>query len=61
MVLARGCAFARSFRHMQADLDGPHDQGEPPPRIRSAASSEVDLPRAHAIFLEAFEGEWGTA
>ena len=60
MVLARGSAFVRSFRHMQIDLDGPRDPGEPPPGIViRGIDPERDLARAHAIFLEAFREEWG--
>jgi len=60
MVLGRGYAFVRSFRHMQVDLDGPRDPGEPPAGIElRGIEPERDLPRAHAIFVQAFEGEWG--
>ncbi len=60
IVLARGLALVRSFRHMQIDLDGPRDPGLPPAgtRIRSI-EAEADLRRAHAVFVEAFEDEWG--
>jgi ribosomal protein S18 acetylase RimI-like enzyme len=60
LVLARGFTFVRSFRHMQIDLEGPREPGEPPAGIElRGVRSEADLARAHAIFLEAFEDEWG--
>jgi len=60
MVLARGFTFVRSFRHMQVDLDGPWEPGEPPTGIELRdMRSEHDLARAHAIFVEAFADEWG--
>jgi mycothiol synthase len=60
MVLTRGFAFMRSFRHMQVDLDGPRDPGRAPPGIEiRGIEPEVDLARVHAIFVEVFRGEWG--
>lgn len=60
MVLARGLALVRSFRHMQIDLDGPCDPGTPPAAIDiRGIGSEADLERAYAIFVEAFRDEWG--
>lgn len=60
MVLARGFTFVRSFRHMQVDLDGPREPGEPPTGIElRGIGSEDDPARAHAVFVEAFEDEWG--
>jgi len=60
MVLARGFTFARSFRHMQIDLDLPRDPGQTPSGIEiRGIDPETDLSRAHAVFLEAFRDEWG--
>ena len=60
MVLGRGFTFARSFRHMQIDLGGTPDPGELPEGIViRGIEPGRDLPSAYAIFLEAFEGEWG--
>jgi mycothiol synthase len=60
MLLARGYAFARSFRHMQVDLDGHQDPGDPPAGIAiRGIDPDVDLVRAHAIFVETFVGGWG--
>ena len=61
LVRARGFEHVRTFRHLQIDLDGsPRDPGEPPAGIRiHAIEPERDLRRIHAIFVEAFSGEWG--
>lgn len=60
MVRSRGYAFVRTFRHMQIDLDGPHEAGEPPAGIEIRGIDPLaDLARAHAIFVEAFADEWG--
>jgi ribosomal protein S18 acetylase RimI-like enzyme len=61
LVRSRGFEHVRTFRHLQIDLDGsPREPGEPPAgtRIR-AIEPERDLRRIHAIFVEAFSGEWG--
>lgn len=61
LVLSRGFAHVRTFRHLQIDLDGsPRDPGEPPPGIEiGAIEPDRDLRRVHAIFVEAFSHEWG--
>ncbi|MCI0633369.1 MAG: GNAT family N-acetyltransferase [Actinobacteria bacterium] len=60
IVLGRGLTLVRSFRHMQIDLDGPRDAGSPPAgTLIRGIEAESDLRRAHAIFVEAFEDEWG--
>ncbi len=60
IVLARGLRPVRSFRHMQIDLDGPRDPGTPPAGVEiRSVEAPADLERAHAIFVEAFEDEWG--
>jgi mycothiol synthase len=61
LVRSRGFAHVRTFRYLRIDLDGsPRDPGEPPPGIEiGGIEPERDLPRIHAIFVEAFSGEWG--
>ncbi len=61
LVRARGYERVRTFRHLQIDLDGsPRDVGEPPPGIQILGiEPDRDLRRVHAIFVEAFSGEWG--
>lgn len=61
LVRSHGFAHVRTFRHLRIDLDGPpRDPGEPPPGIEiGGIEPERDLPRIHAIFVEAFSGEWG--
>jgi mycothiol synthase len=60
MVLGRGFTFVRSFRHMQIDLHGPGEPGEPPEGIVvRGIDPDTDLVRAHAVFVETFEDEWG--
>ena len=61
LVRARGFEHVRTFRHLQIDLDrSPRDPGEPPPGIEiRGIEPERDLRRVHAIFVEAFSGEWG--
>jgi mycothiol synthase len=61
LVRSRGFEHVRTFRHLQIDLDGsPGDPGELPPGIEiRGITPEPDLPRIHAIFVEAFRGEWG--
>jgi len=60
IVLGRGLTLVRSFRHMQIDLDGRRDPGSPPAgTLIRGIEAESDLRRAHAIFVEAFEDEWG--
>ena len=60
MVRARAYAYVRSFRHMQIDLDRPLDPDEPPPGIEiRGIAPERDLREIHALFVEAFRGEWG--
>jgi mycothiol synthase len=61
LVRSRGFEHVRTFRQLQIDLDGsPRDPSEPPAgtRIR-AIEPERDIRRIHAIFVEAFSGEWG--
>jgi mycothiol synthase len=61
LVRSHGFAHVRTFRHLRIDLDGsPRDPGEPPPGIEVAGiEPDRDLRRVHAIFVEAFSGEWG--
>ena len=60
MVLARGFGSVRSFRHMQIDLDGPVDPGEPPTEATlRRVDLDRDLPAVHAVLTEAFAEEWG--
>lgn len=61
LVRSRGFEHVRTFQHLQIDLDGsPGDPGELPPGIEfRGITPEPDLPRIHAIFVEAFRGEWG--
>ena len=61
LVRSRGFEHVRTFRHLQIDLDGsPQDPGEPPAGIEiRGIEPERDLRRIHAIFVEAFSGEWG--
>ena len=61
LVRSHGFAHLRTFRHLRIDLDGsPRDPGEPPPGIEIAGiEPDRDLRRIHAIFVEAFSGEWG--
>jgi mycothiol synthase len=61
LVRSRGFEHVRTFRHLQIDLDGsPRDPGEPPAGIEiHGIEPERDLRRIHAIFVEAFSGEWG--
>lgn len=60
MLLERGYAFGRSYRRMQLDLDGARDLGQPPRGIEiRGIDPDVDLARAHAVFVEAFADEWG--
>lgn len=61
LMRSRGFERARSFRHMQIDLDGaPVDPGEPPDGIRiRAIDPERDLRDIHSIFVDAFRDEWG--
>lgn len=61
LVRSRGFAHVRTFRHLQIDLAGPPpDPGEPPNGIAiRGIEPERDLRRIHAIFVEAFSGEWG--
>jgi mycothiol synthase len=60
LVRSRGFAQVRTFRHLQIDLAGPPpDPGEPPDGIAiRGIEPERDLRRIHAIFVEAFSGEW---
>lgn len=45
---------------MQIDLDEPRDPGPAPRGIRlRSLDPTVDLPLAHAVFVEVFEGHWG--
>jgi mycothiol synthase len=61
LVRSRGFEHVRTFRHLQIDLDGsPRDPREPPAGIEiRGIEPERDLRRVHAIFVEAFSGEWG--
>jgi mycothiol synthase len=61
LVWTRGFERMRTFRHLKIDLDGsPRDPGEPPAGIEiRGIEPERDLRRVHAIFVEAFSGEWG--
>jgi mycothiol synthase len=61
LVGSRGFERVRSFRHLQLDLDGsPLDPGEAPSGIQiRGIEPERDLVRVHAIFVEAFQEEWG--
>ena len=61
LVRSHGFAHVRTFRHLRIDLDGsPRDPGESPPGIEiGGIEPERDLRRIHAIFEEAFSGEWG--
>jgi len=61
LVRLRGFAYVRTFRHLQIDLAGPPpDPGEPPDGVAiRGIEPERDLRRIHAIFVEAFSGEWG--
>jgi mycothiol synthase len=61
LMRSRGFEYARSFRHMQIDLDGASvDPGESPDGIEiRAIELERDLPEIHAIFVDAFREEWG--
>ena len=61
LVRSREFEHVRTFRHLQIDLDGsPRDPGEPPSGIEiHGIEPERDLRRIHAIFVEAFSGEWG--
>ena len=61
LVRSRGFAHVRTFRHLQVDLAGPPpDPGEPPDGIAiRGIEPERDFRRIHAIFVEAFSGEWG--
>jgi mycothiol synthase len=60
LMRSRGFERVRSFRHMQIDLEGAPDPGEPPDGIAiRAIDPETDLPAVHAIFVDAFRDEWG--
>jgi mycothiol synthase len=61
LVRSHGFAHVRTFRHLRIDLDGsPRDPGEPPSGIEiGGIEPDRDLRRVHAIFVEAFSGEWG--
>lgn len=61
LVRSRGFAQVRTFRHLQIDLAGPPpDPGETPDGIAiQGIEPQRDLRRIHAIFVEAFRGEWG--
>ena len=61
LIRSRGFAHVRTFRHLQIDLAAPPpDPGEPPHGIAIRGfEPERDLRRVHAIFVEAFSGEWG--
>ena len=61
LMRSRGFAHVRTFQHLQIDLAGPApDPGEPPHGIAiRGIEPERDLGRVHAIFVEAFSGEWG--
>lgn len=61
LVRSRGFEHVRTFRHLQIDLAGvPTDPGEPPAGIEiRGIDPERDLRPIHAIFVEAFSGEWG--
>ncbi len=61
LMRSRGFEYARSFRHMQVELDGaPGDPDEPPEGIEiRPIEPGSDLPEIHAIFVDAFRDEWG--
>ena len=61
LMRSRGFAYARSFRHMQIELEGRSvDPGETPDGIQiRGIEPERDLPEIHAIFVDAFRDEWG--
>jgi len=61
LMRSRSFGHARSFRHMQIDLDGTAvDPGEPPDGIViRGIEPERDLAEIHAIFVDAFRDEWG--
>ncbi|HET7928003.1 MAG TPA: GNAT family N-acetyltransferase [Actinomycetota bacterium] len=61
LVRSRGFTRVRTFRHLQIDLSAPSpDPGEPPHGIAiGGIEPDRDLQRIHAIFVEAFSGEWG--
>lgn len=61
LMRSRGFEYARSFRHMQIELDGaPIDPGGSPHGIEiRGIEPERDLPEIHAIFVDAFRDEWG--
>jgi mycothiol synthase len=60
ILVARGFGFVRSFRHMQIDLGGPVDSGDPPAGVTlRGIDLDRDLSAVHAVLTEAFEEEWG--
>ena len=61
LVRSHGFAHVRTFRHLRIDLDGsPRDPVDPPPGIEiGGIEPERELRWVHAIFVEAFSGEWG--
>jgi mycothiol synthase len=60
MLRARGFQRARSFRHMQAELDGESPSADPPAGIEIyPIDAERDVPTVKSVFDEAFRDEWG--
>jgi mycothiol synthase len=59
-IRSRGFERARSYRHMQIDLDGSPIEVEAPTGIEiRPIDPERDLTSVHAIFVDAFRDDWG--
>ena len=60
MLRARGFERARTFRHMQIELDGSAPSADPPAGIEiGPIDPNRDVPTVKSLFDEAFRGDWG--